>query len=140
AVVISGFVAVTISPMMAGHFLKPHEEESPNSLVARIDRAFDWLSVRYSRALSASLDSRPVVLAIVVAIFGTLVFMFMHTKSELAPSEDQGALFALVTGPRYATSTYTKHYVDQFDAAIGPIPETNRQFSIVGFGGGASGG
>jgi multidrug efflux pump len=140
AVVISGFVAVTVSPMMAGRFLLAHENESPSSLVARIDRAFEWLAVRYSRALSAALDSRPVILMIVATIFGTLIFMFMHTKSELAPGEDQGALFALVTGPRYATSNYTKHYVDQFDAAIGPIPETNRQFSIVGFGGGASGG
>jgi multidrug efflux pump len=95
--------------------------------------------VRYSNALSAALDSRPVLLGIVAVILGTLVFMFMQTKSELAPAEDQGALFAVINGPRYATSNYTKHYVDQFDAVVGTIPESNRRFTIVGFGGGASG-
>ena len=140
AVIISGFIAVTVSPMMSSLLLQPHEQESPTSLVARIDRVFDWLSVRYARALSAALDSRPALLGVVVAILGTLIFMFLNTKSELAPTEDQGALFALITGPRYATSDYTKHYVDQFADVVGPVPEANRQFSIVGFGGGAAGG
>ncbi len=136
AVVISGFVAVTVSPMMAGHILKSHDQENPTGLVARIDRIFERLSKRYSSALSMVLDSRPVVIVVGLVILGTLVFMFQNTRRELSPPEDQGALFAIINAPRYATSTYTAHYVDQFDAAVGPVPETIRRFSVVGFSGG----
>jgi multidrug efflux pump len=138
AVVISGFVAVTVSPMMSGRLLQAHEDENPTGLVARIDRIFDRLSAGYARALGMVLDSRPAVVILGVVILGTLVFMFQNTRRELSPPEDQGALFALITAPRYATSEYTAHYVDQFDQAVGPVPETIRRFSVVGFGGGGT--
>jgi multidrug efflux pump len=138
AVIISGFVAVTVSPMMSGQLLKPHENENPNGLVARIDRIFERLANAYAGALKMVLSSRPVVLVLVAVILGTMVFMFQNTRSELSPPEDQGALFALITAPRYATTQYTSHYVDQFAEAVGPVPETIRQFSVVGFGAGGS--
>jgi multidrug efflux pump len=138
AVVISGFVAVTVSPMMSGHLLKAHENENPNGLVARIDRLFENLSNAYAGALKMVLSSRPIVLVVVAVILGTMVFMFQNTRAELSPPEDQGALFALITAPRYATTEYTSHYVDQFAEAVGPVPETVRQFSVVGFGGGGA--
>jgi multidrug efflux pump len=136
AVIISGFVAVTVSPMMSGQLLKSHDQENPTGLVARIDRIFERLSAAYGRALSMVLDSRPVVVIVGLVILGTLVFMFQNTRSELSPPEDQGALFAIISAPRYATSDYTAHYVNQFDEAVGPVPETIRRFSVVGFGGG----
>jgi len=136
AVIISGFVAVTVSPMMSGRLLKSHEEENPGGLVARIDGMFDWVANAYGRALAMVLDSRPVIVVLAFVILGTLVFMFQNTRRELSPPEDQGALFAIISAPRYATSEYTAHYVDQFDAAVGPVPETIRRFSVVGFGGG----
>ncbi len=136
AVVISGFVALTVAPMMSGRLLKSHDQENPAGLVARIDRIFDRVATAYAAALSMVLDSRPVVLILGVVILGTMVFMFQNTRRELSPPEDQGALFALITAPRYATSGYTAHYVDQFDEAVGPVPETVRRFSVVGFGGG----
>lgn len=138
AVVISGFVALTVAPMMSGRLLLPHEGENPNGLVARIDRIFDRLANAYSGALSMVLDSRPIVLIVGAVILGTMWFMFTHTRQELSPPEDQGALFALITAPRYATSDYTAKYVNMFDEAVGPVPETIRRFSIVGFGAGGS--
>jgi multidrug efflux pump len=138
AVIISGFVAVTVSPMMSGQLLKSHDQENPTGLVARIDRLFERLAAAYGRALGMVLDSRPAIVILGLVILGTLVFMFQNTRRELSPPEDQGALFAIITAPRYATSEYTAHYVDQFDAAVGPVPETIRRFSVVGFGGGGA--
>ena len=62
----------------------------------------------------------------------------MNTRSELSPAEDQGALFTIVTGPRYATSDYMQYYMDQFGDAVGEIPESDSRFSIIG--GGPAGG
>ena len=64
--------------------------------------------------------------------------MFINTTSELAPEEDEGALFAILNGPRYATKEYTQLYTDQISAADRDIPEVSTEFSITGFGGQAN--
>jgi multidrug efflux pump len=142
AVVISGFIAVTLSPMMSGVLLKPHghgaEMTRLDRFAAWIDRIFDRVSVRYNRALHAVLDQRWVLLALVGVILTTMVYLFLNTRTELAPAEDQGALMSMYTGPRYATSRYTQSFVDQFGDKIGPLPEVNRQFTIVGRGPGGA--
>ena len=61
--------------------------------------------------------------------------MFFKTTTELAPEEDQGALFAILNGPRYATKEYTKLYTDQISQLTADIPEVTTEFSIAGFGG-----
>ncbi|MGP2490616.1 efflux RND transporter permease subunit [Mesorhizobium sp. PUT5] len=137
AVVISGFVALTVTPMMSARLLKSGHQ---SRFAAFVDRTFDRVANRYERLVSGSLKYRPVTLMIVIALVGVTGFMFLKTSSELAPEEDQGALFALITAPRYATSDYTTLYTDQIRDLTQDLPELRANFSIVGMGGATNSG
>jgi multidrug efflux pump len=137
AVIISGVVALTITPMMSARILK-HGATSRFQRI--VDRSFDRIADWYERRVSSSLDYRPVTLLVVAALVGVTGFMFMNTTTELAPEEDQGALFAILNGPRYATKEYTKLYTDQISELTADIPEVTTEFSIAGFGGNPAGG
>ncbi|MBD0416004.1 efflux RND transporter permease subunit [Oryzicola mucosus] len=137
AVVLSGFIAITITPMMSARLLK---SGNPSRFAAFVDRTFDRLANRYERTLTGTLKYRPVTLMVVIALVGVTGFMFLNTSSELAPEEDQGALFSLVTGPRYATSDYTSLYTDQIYELTKDLPEMKANFSIVGADGGTNSG
>ncbi|MDQ2705333.1 MAG: efflux RND transporter permease subunit, partial [Pseudomonadota bacterium] len=127
AVVISGLVAVSITPMMAARILKGGEHGRFQRIV---DRTFDRVATRYERLVSGSLKYRPVTLMIVVALVAVTGFMFVNTSSELAPEEDSGALFSLVTAPRYATTEYTSLYADQMMELTKEIEELRAYFTV----------
>lgn len=129
AVIISGFVAVTLSPMMAGRLLVRSEGRFQEFIDSRFEALANW----YRRRLASTLNYRPVTLLIVVALVGTTGFLFAYTSSELAPEEDQGALFAVMTGPSYATADYMKLYGDQFNKLTDGIKEVDTRFQIVGY-------
>ena len=132
AVVISGLVALTITPMMSARILKAG---SHSRFQGFVDRTFERVERRYERLVRGSLDYRPITLMVVAALVAVTAYMFTKTSGELAPEEDAGALFSLVTAPRYATSQYTSRYVDQMMAATRDIPELRANFSAVAFGG-----
>jgi multidrug efflux pump len=137
AVVISGVVALTITPMMSARILKAGNHSRFQNFV---DRTFDRLANGYERVVTGSLKYRPVTLMIVIALVSVTGFMFTKTSSELAPEEDAGALFSLVTAPRYATTQYTQLYADQIHSLTQDIPELRATFSIVGLGGATNSG
>ncbi|ODN72371.1 Efflux pump membrane transporter BepE [Methylobrevis pamukkalensis] len=129
AVIISGFVAVTLSPMMAGRLLT----HGGSRFQSYVDGKFEKLANWYGRRLEGSLDYRPVTLLVVVALLATTGFMFVNTTTELAPEEDQGFMFGVVTGPQYATSDYTSMYVDQIQGPlVEDIAEIEARFAITG--------
>ena len=132
AVIISGIVALTITPMMSARLLKRGNHSRFQRIV---DSTFDKLANGYERLVSGSLKYRPVTLLVVFVLVGLTGFMFVNTSSELAPEEDEGALFSLVTAPPYATTDYTRSYTDQMRELTKDIPELEANFSIVGFGG-----
>ncbi|CDX23784.1 Uncharacterized transporter HI_0895 [Mesorhizobium plurifarium] len=132
SVVLSGLIAMTITPMMSARLLKPGQHGRFQRIV---DGTFARVERVYERAVTASLRNRPVTLIIVVALVALTGFMFTKTSTELAPEEDQGFLLSLVTAPRYATSDYTETYVNQILGLVRDIPETRAQFSAVAFGG-----
>ncbi len=132
AVIISGFVALTITPMMTARILKAGNHSRFQQFV---DRTFDRVANRYERLVSGSLNYRPVTLMVVFALIGVTGFLFINTSSELAPEEDVGALFSVVQAPRYATSEYTSLYADQIYDLTEDLPELRANFSIVGQGG-----
>ncbi|MDG4878601.1 efflux RND transporter permease subunit [Mesorhizobium sp. WSM4935] len=132
SVVLSGLIAMTITPMMSARLLKPGQHGRFQRIV---DGTFSRVERVYERAVTASLRNRPVTLIIVVALVALTGFMFTKTSTELAPEEDQGFLLSLVTAPRYATSDYTETYVNQILGLVKDIPETRAQFSAVAFGG-----
>lgn len=132
AVIISGMVALTITPMMSARLLK----KGGHSRFQRIvDNTFEGLANWYERRVSTSLDYRPVTLLLVAVLLGLTGFMFVKTSNELAPDEDVGALFSIVNAPSYATSQYTNLYTDQMRAVTRDIPELDINFSITGMGG-----
>ncbi len=95
SVLISGVVALTITPMMSARLLKAGNHSRFQKIV---DRTSDRVSNWYGRRVDSSLDYRPVMLLVVVVLTGLTGFMFLNTSSELAPEEDSGALFSLVDG------------------------------------------
>ena len=131
AVVISGFVALTVTPMMSARILKAGNHSRFQRVV---DGTFDRVANRYERLVRGSLRFRPVTLLVVAVLVGVTGYMFTKTSSELAPEEDAGALFALVTGPRYATSEYTALYMDQIREVTKDLEELDISFSVIGLG------
>jgi multidrug efflux pump len=134
AVVISGIVAVTLSPMMSSKLLKSHGSQGRFARI--VDRTFTRLENWYGRRLKGSLDYRGVTLVIVAVLLGTTAFLFTKTSSELAPEEDQGAYLGIVNAPKYATADYTQAFSKQFTNAAEKIPEIDDSFLIVGIDGG----
>ncbi|MGH7247940.1 MAG: efflux RND transporter permease subunit, partial [Pseudomonadota bacterium] len=130
AVIISGIVAVTLSPMMCSMLLS--REMLHGRFVRVIDRGFSRLAGWYGRRLERSLDYRPVTALFGAAVLASLVFMYMNTKTELAPEEDQGVLFALTKSPQYANLDYAEAYDGALDSAFTSFPETYLRFIVNG--------
>ena len=133
AVIISGIVAITLSPMMCSMLL--NREMSEGWFAKKVDAFFSRVTNWYGRKLSRSLDYRPVVYLFTVAIVVLLAFLFTHTKAELAPPEDQGAFFAIGKAPQYANLDYTETYSKQLNDVYMKQPETDLTFVISGFAG-----
>ncbi|MEW5726687.1 MAG: multidrug efflux RND transporter permease subunit [Pseudomonadota bacterium] len=132
AVIISGIIALTLSPMMASKILK-HEEDK-KGLSARIDALFDRVRGRYERALSASLADRPTTLAFAAIVMVSLPFLFLAVPTELAPEEDQGVVFTAFNGPASANTDYMEVFAHQIDQKLRAFPETRDTFLITGLG------
>ena len=130
AVIISGVIAVTLSPMMCSLLLRHGAAEK--GFARWVDRAFNGLANWYGRRLERSLNYRPVTALFAVAVFVALGFMYMNTKKELAPEEDQGVLFALTKAPQYSNLDYQDAYGEELDKALSSFPETDLRFVLNG--------
>jgi multidrug efflux pump len=130
AVIISGIVAVTLSPMMCSLLLS--REMLHGRFVRVVDRVFSRLAEWYGRRLERSLDYRPVTALFGAAVLVSLVFMYLNTKSELAPEEDQGVLFAVTKAPQYSNLDYADAYDLKLDKALNSLPETFLRFIVNG--------
>lgn len=133
AVVISGIVALTLSPMMGSLLLKPSGNEG--RFAAQIERAFAAASRFYARGLAVTLDYRPVTAFFAVAVLGGVAFLSVGIKRELAPPEDQGVVFAQIKAPQYANIDYSERYAEAFDREIARFPESEERFTVIGEGG-----
>ncbi|MEE4963331.1 multidrug efflux RND transporter permease subunit [Pseudomonas alliivorans] len=133
AVVISGIVALTLSPMMCAMLLR--REENPSGLAHRLDQVFERLKVRYRRILHTTLNTRPVVVVFAIIVLCLIPVLLMFTKSELAPDEDQGIIFMMATSPQTTNLNYINAYTDRFVALFKAFPEYYSSFQINGFNG-----
>ncbi|MEO6872818.1 MAG: efflux RND transporter permease subunit [Chthoniobacterales bacterium] len=140
AVTISGIVALTLSPVMSAYFLKAGDEE--RGFTGKINHTFDRIRDWYGRALDRSLTMRPAIyiawigLSIIACIF---LYVSMTMNKELAPTEDQGVIFGIVTAPADSTIEQTQKYADAAGKVFLSFPETRFVFQITnpsgGFGG-----
>ncbi|WP_036259265.1 efflux RND transporter permease subunit [Methylocapsa aurea] len=134
AVVVSGVIALTLSPMMCSLLLKP-PEANPRGFPALLDRLFDWLRKAYQRRLHKTLNFRALTVLILIGVLGLTGVMYMSTPKELAPEEDQGVVFALIKTPQYANLNYMEKATEQVQASADQIPEKDHVFLINGSGG-----
>lgn len=135
SVIISGIVALTITPAMSARLLT---HDAPGRFQRTVDRVLTGVSNWYERRVSSSLDYRPVTLLMVAVLLGVTGFMFVNTSSELAPEEDQGALFAILNAPRYASLDYTDAFTREIGKRTAHIAEVQTSFSVAGMGGSAA--
>ena len=132
AVVVSGFVALTLTPMMCSKLLR--HNPTPN----RFDRGMEAVLVSmtngYRTALSWVLHQRWVVLIVMAVSAGASWWLFTNTKAELAPMEDRGVIIMPVRAPDGATLEFTARYLDAIDAIGASYPEFDRRFMFMGGG------
>jgi multidrug efflux pump len=132
AVLVSGFVALTLTPMMCSKLLKHNPK--PSRFDRGMERALLALSAGYGRVLAWTLKRRWMVVGVMLASAGCSWWLFTTTKSELAPYEDRGVIAMPVRAPDGATLEYTARYLDAIDAIGAQFPEFDRRFLFVGGG------
>ena len=137
AVIVSGVVALTLSPMMSSKLLR--EGDAERGFAGWINRQFDKLRNIYMRVLGVTVANRWPVIAF-CSIIGLLWAPFlMFSKSELAPNEDQGFIFGIIKAPANATLDQVTLFADEINKAFKSAPEVSNTFQISqptgGFGG-----
>ncbi|HXM23966.1 MAG TPA: efflux RND transporter permease subunit [Terriglobales bacterium] len=137
AVIVSGIVALTLSPMMASRLLRAGDTERGFS--GWVNRRFDSVRKAYARMLTGTLQYRPVVLGIWVIVVALVVPFYMFSQRELAPAEDQGVVFGVVQASANATLDQTKLFASKIYDVYHSFPESESVFQITdpngGFGG-----
>jgi multidrug efflux pump len=132
AVIVSGVIALTLSPMMCSVFLKSAEE---GRFARIVNRVFGAVTRGYGRQLDRSLDYRPITGLFALTILGLVGFLYMHTSKELAPEEDQGIVFAVTKAPKYANIDYADYYGEKLDKVFASFPDTDLRFVLNGING-----
>ncbi len=133
AVLISGVVALTLSPMLSARVLKPSGQQG--RFEQWVEHRFTALANGYQRALHASLATPAVTLVFGVVILLSIYPLFVTSQSELAPTEDQSILFFQAVAPQTATAEYNSLYARQVLDIFESVPEYHESFVLVGFGG-----
>jgi multidrug efflux pump len=137
AVIVSGVVALTLSPMMGSRLLRAGDTE--RGFAGWINRRFDGVRRGYTRALSWTLRDRSVVLAFWAIVVLLMVPFYMFSQKELAPAEDQGVVFGIVQAAANSTLDQTKLFAAEIHDVYRSFPESDSIFQITsptgGFGG-----
>ena len=128
AVVISGVIALVLSPMMCAYLLVDHDHQG--KIADWLDQTFELLHHRYERVLEACLNNRGAVMLFAVMIFCSLPIFYQLAQKELAPDEDSGSIFAMATPPDYSSLEYTTYFLDQMVAAWRTIPEVSHSWQV----------
>jgi multidrug efflux pump len=137
AVVVSGVVALTLSPMMGAKLLRAGDTD--RGFAGWINRRFDAIRRGYSRSLTSTLRYRPVVLVLWIIVAALTVPFYMFSQRELAPAEDQGVVFSILQASANSTIDQTRMFAEQVHDVYRSIPETESIFQLTfptgGFGG-----
>ncbi len=132
SVLISGFTALTLTPMMCGRILK-HDTEKHGKAYNFIEKILNNISTGYTKLLNKALNrTRFIVFGIGVALILNVI-LFSSLPSELAPKEDRGFAIAIGIAPEGSTKEYTDRYAWNLKPMVEKTPEINRYFYIVGY-------
>jgi multidrug efflux pump len=137
AVIVSGIVALTLSPMMGSKLLRQGDTE--RGFAGMINRHFERVRGLYTRTLSGTLRYRPVVLTLWAIVALLMVPFYMFSQHELAPAEDQGVVFGVIQSSANATLDQTNLFTKEIYDVYHSFPESDSIFQITspdgGFGG-----
>jgi hydrophobe/amphiphile efflux-1 (HAE1) family protein len=133
AVIVSGVVALTLSPMMASKLLKAHTGSGRFNRF--LDRVFNNIKQRYERRLDRTLSRRPVTLLMLAGVMVATGIMYMTSQKELAPEEDQGILFNIVKTPQAGNIDYLEKATSDLGKVFDAVPEKEHVFTINGMDG-----
>ena len=137
AVVVSGVVALTLSPVMSSLLLPAKQSEG------RVAHAAEWffggLTRRYARALDFSLHHRWLTGALALLVMISLPLLYLMPQRELAPTEDQAIVLTAIKAPQHANLNYVERFAYKLDEVYNRMPETESRWIINGSDGTASG-
>ena len=137
AVIVSGIVALTLSPMMGSRLLR--EGATDRGFAGVVNRLFERVRAAYSRNLAGTLRFRPVVLTVWAIVAALMVPFYMFSQRELAPAEDQGVVFGVIQASPNSTIDQTNLYTNEVYDVYHSFPESESIFQITspngGFGG-----
>src|SRR5262245_7526613 len=130
AVLVSGFVALTLTPMMCSRILKAHEKHG--GVFHAMERFFHGMTEGYRRTLAAALRMRWLIGAVFVAVAAGGVFIAVKVlKQELSPLEDRGFFITLVIAPEGSSMQYTDDYMRAIEKMFSQVPEIKSYFTVV---------
>src|SRR5882762_994014 len=137
AVVISGFVALTLTPMLCAKVLQvPHEH---GAVFKALEAGFNAIADRYAKLLQMALRHRGIVMAGTVVTVALAFVLYKSLKQELIPDDDRGFFLVVASGPEGSSLEYTDGYVRQIEQIIGKTPGVQGYFTIIGgFSGGVN--
>jgi multidrug efflux pump len=131
AVMVSGFMALTLTPMMCSLLLK--HETKHSWMYNKVEAFLNGLASGYQRLLGAALQARWVVVLGWVATLAVGALLFTSLKSELSPIEDRGLIFGVVSAPQGSTPQYTSDQLRPLEEFYSKIPEAFGYTAIAGF-------
>ena len=132
AVLVSGFVALTLTPMMCSKLLR--HNPNPTWFDSHMERALVFVSALYGRSLRAVLRRRWIIALVMLTSAAGSWWLFSTAKRELAPLEDRGTIIMPVRAPDGATLDFTARYMDAIDRVTSSYPEFDRRFMFIGGG------
>ena len=128
AVIISGLIALTLSPMMCSKILST--EINTGRLTQRIDAVFQTFRMHYKHWLHTLLNSREIMVVFAAVVLIMLPYLYLTTPKETAPEEDQGFFFVVGTAPQSATLEYVEAFTKPFEKIFNHLPEKEHYFVI----------
>ncbi len=131
AVLVSGFVALSLSPMMSSKMLRHVERH--NVVYRVIETGIVGVTRGYRRALAVTLGARWLVVLAGLLVAGSSYFLFTSLKSELAPTEDRGVFMGIGIAPEGSTLAFTDHYARQIEGIYKQVPEVKQYFVVTGY-------
>jgi len=137
AVIVSGIVALTLSPMMGSKLLRAGDTE--RGFAGLINRQFEHVRSFYTRVLSGTLRFRPVVLTLWAIVAVLMIPFYMFSQHELAPAEDQGVVFGVIQSSANSTLDQTNLFTQEIYDVYRSFPESDSIFQITGPDGGFGG-
>ncbi|MBK9066876.1 MAG: efflux RND transporter permease subunit [Gemmatimonadetes bacterium] len=130
SVLISGFVALTLTPMLCARVLRVPPRHG--ALYQALERDFDGLANGYARSLGWALRHRALVVVLVLLSAGGSVFLFQGLKREFVPPEDRGWFLTFAIAPEGSTLEYTDAYMHRLEDVLARTEGIEAYFSITG--------